>query len=87
MRICCQIPPVTALAPIQYQLPAVAGVNRLAAASGVPPVTVTSRAPRCTMTELLRNGAVSGRPPSGSTGPRNVSEKTHSSRPPGSRAE
>jgi hypothetical protein len=37
-----------------------------------------------TTAELLMNGVVAGRLPSGLTGPRNVSEKMNSSRPPGS---
>ena len=48
----------------------------------VPPVTVFSVPPRWMTNELLMNGVVVGRLPSGFTGPRNVSEKIHAVRPP-----
>src|SRR3546814_9648448 len=65
-----------------------ASVLKISAGSvGVPPVTVRSAPWPSTTIELLMNGASAGRDPSGSTSPRNVSEKNHPVAPPCSGSE
>ncbi len=50
----------------------------------VPPWIVLKRLPHCSTNVLLTIGEPTGRVPSSLTSPRNVSENSHSTRPPGS---
>src|SRR5256885_16338486 len=69
--------PTAMPSPIQYQCDGSVGVYGCC--------TVLNRSPDHTTYELLRNGTVVGRLPSGFTGPRKVSEKMNTSRPSASR--